>query len=230
MIAYYGNNPKNLIARIAGLALVTALSVAGLRGAAAIDFERLAAAFHRLGGPPANLRDWQKLLEDAKALPAAEKLKRVNEFFNRRIRFGEDAEIWGQPDYWATPMETLAKGAGDCEDFTIGKYFTLLNANVPNDQLRLVYVRARIGGPASNVVQAHMVLAYYPAPDAEPLVLDNLITDIRPASRRADLQPVFSFNSQGIWQGAAGPEGKGGASSLSRWQDLLARARAEGFD
>jgi predicted transglutaminase-like cysteine proteinase len=170
---------------------------------------------------------------EATAFANAEaKLRRVNEFFNRRIGFADDREVWGQSDYWATPMETLAKGRGDCEDFTIAKYFTLLEAGIPGDKLRLVYVKARIGGPSSSIVQAHMVLAYYATPDAEPLVLDNLITDIRPASRRPDLTPVFSFNSQGIWQGASGGSAPsaGGLGRLSRWQDLLQRARHEGFD
>jgi predicted transglutaminase-like cysteine proteinase len=204
-----------------------------LAPATAFDLERLFARFTQLGGAAGNLRDWRQLLSDASEIaPPADKLRRVNEFFNRRIEFADDQEVWGQSDYWATPMETLAKGKGDCEDFTIAKYFTLLNAGVPNEQLRLVYVKARIGGPSSTLVQAHMVLAYYPAPDAEPLVLDNLITDIRPASRRPDLAPVFSFNSQGIWQGAGGndPKGAGGIGRLSRWQDLLQRARQEGFD
>jgi predicted transglutaminase-like cysteine proteinase len=201
--------------------------------AAALDLDRLVASFERLGGNPASLRDWQKLREESRQLATnEEKLRRINEFFNRRIQFADDQQVWNQSDYWATPLETLARGRGDCEDFTIAKYFTLLEAGVPNQQLRLVYVKARIGGPASSLQQAHMVLAYYAAPDAEPLVLDNLITDLRPASRRPDLAPVFSFNSQGIWQGAGGsdPQGPGGIGRLSRWQDLLQRTRLEGFD
>lgn len=129
-------------------------------------------------------------------------------------------------------METLARLAGDCEDFSIAKYFTLLEAGIPDDQLRLVYVQARIGGSHSDIRQAHMVLAWYPSPTAEPLVLDNLIGDIRPASRRPDLLPVFSFNSQGLWAGSAAQAnpGPGGPGRLSRWQELLRRARQEGFD
>lgn len=172
------------------------------------------------------------MIQDGQALTIADKLSRVNEFFNRRIHFGEDQQIWGQSDYWATPMETLAKGWGDCEDFSIAKYFSLLALGIPADQLRLVYVKAQIGGPYSPIQQAHMVLAFYASPEAEPLVLDNLITDIRPSSRRPDLQPVFSFNSQAIFPGVAGnaAAGPGGVGRLSRWQDLLQRARAEGFD
>lgn len=218
------------LTRIPVLALM--LLIASL--SAAVDFDRLLASLvQRFGQQSAvSFRDWQKMMTSADNLGAQDKLKRVNEFFNRRIRFGEDQEIWWQSDYWATPMETLGKGAGDCEDFAIAKYFTLLNLSIPDNQLRLIYVKARIGGDGSTVTLAHMVLAYYPTPDAEPLILDNLITEIRPASRRPDIKPIFSFNSQGVYQGPAGGNapGAGGIGSLSRWQDLLKRARAEGFE
>lgn len=217
---------RRILAAVAGCALVGA--------AGALDFDRLLAGIGQRFGPAAvaSFHDWRRLLDEAPALSVPDKLRRVNEFFNRRIRFGEDQQIWGQSDYWATPLETIGKGQGDCEDFTIAKYYTLLNVGVPTENLRLVYVKARIGGPSSTIQQAHMVLAWYATPDAEPLVLDNLITDIRPASRRPDLQPVFSFNSQGIWQGAGGgaPSAAAGPGRLSRWQDLLQRARTEGFD
>ena len=97
---------------------------------------------------------------------------------------------------------------------------------------KLVYVKARLDGPAGPYQQAHMVLAYYPTPSAEPLVLDNLIPEIRPASQRTDLQPIFSFNSEAIWNGVAGNAARGpaGPGQLSRWQDLLQRARNEGLD
>ena len=199
--------------------------------AGSADLERMLATFKRYGGQAQSFQDWRQLIEDGKSLEMPDKLRRVNEFFNRRLLFLDDIKIWGQTDYWATPLETLAKGQADCEDFTIAKYFTLLNAGAPNDQLRLIYVKARIGGSASSVTQAHMVLAYYPAPDAEPLILDNLITEIRPASRRIDLQPVFSFNSEGIWANpaASGVPSNAGVGRLTRWQDLLKRAKAEGF-
>lgn len=178
------------------------------------------------------LRNWQEMLQVSHTLPVHQQLKQVNEFFNGSIRFSEDVDVWGQTDYWATPLETLARGAGDCEDFAIAKYFSLLALGIPAEQMRLIYVKAQIGGPSSHLQQAHMVLAYYATPDAEPQVLDNLITDIRPASRRPDLQPVFSFNSNGIYAGAGGrvAAGPGGTSRLSKWQDLLQRARNDGFN
>ena len=119
----------------------------------------------------------------------------------------------------------LSRGQGDCEDFAIAKYFALMAAGVPSTKMRLVYVRAQTGA----VSQAHMVLAYYEEPGAEPLILDNLLGDIRPASRRPDLTPVFSFNAEGLWQGV-GPSSAGDPSArLSRWRAVLAKAKAEGW-
>ncbi len=214
------------------MAATLLLSLLPLRSVEALDVSQLQAVLRKLGGNSQSFTDWQQLLQTSQTLPVSARLKTVNEFFNRRTRFLTDQEIWRQSDYWATPMETLAKGAGDCEDFTIAKYFTLLSLNIPVEQLRLIYVKARIGGMHSTLQQAHMVLAYYPSPEAEPLVLDNLITDIRPASRRPDLTPVFSFNSEGIFRGVAlnDKSPKGDVGQLSRWSELLKRARTEGFD
>ena len=189
-----------------------------------LDFDRMQQSLMaRFGpGPITVLREWQQLLSEGRSGAEAEKLRKVNDFFNRRIAFDDDITIWGQSDYWATPLETIGRGRADCEDFSIAKYYSLLEMGIPLAKLRLVYVKAQLNGAQ----QAHMVLAYYASPSAEPLVLDNLITDIRPASRRIDLSPIFSFNSAGLWQGTGNQTSK---SNLSRWQDLLQRARAEGF-
>jgi predicted transglutaminase-like cysteine proteinase len=176
---------------------------------------------------------WHEMMQAAQSMNEQDKVKRVNEFFNRKVQFGEDQAVWGENDYWATPLEFMGKGIGDCEDFAISKYFALRSLNVPNERLRITYVKARIGGPRSDVTQAHMVLGYYEDPTGEPLILDNLITELRPASRRTDLMPVFSFNSEGLWTGSGGAEKKDAAGStakLSRWRDLIARMQSEGFD
>jgi len=171
---------------------------------------------------------WRDLLTGSAGQTEAVKLQRVNEFFNRKIRFSDDSKIWGMPDYWATPLEVLGRGEGDCEDFAIAKYMTLKAMGVPSTKMRLTYVKARLGGPQSTLVQAHMVLSYYQAPEDEPLVLDNLISDIRPASRRPDLSIVFGFNTEGLWAG--GMARAAPSQRLSRWQAVLARMREEGIE
>lgn len=214
-----------------GLALALVAVLLCTLYAQAHDTALMARVIAQRFGPGAvrSLNDWRQMLAQAASLPEGEKLRRVNDFFNRRTRFADDIDVWGQVDYWATPLETLGRGAGDCEDFALAKYFSLTELGVPADKLRLVYVRARIGGPQSTVTQAHMVLSWYATPQAEPLVLDNLIGEILPATRRPDLAPVFSFNSQGVWMaGADKPAAP--IDRLSRWNDLILRMKAQGFE
>lgn len=174
----------------------------------------------------AGARALQAALASLDGADDAGKLAVVNDFFNHRIAFKTDQEVWGQEDYWASPLEMLGKGAGDCEDYVIGKYFGLLAAGVPMGRLRLVYVRATLPGGS---VAAHMVLAYYSTPGAEPLVLDNLVGQVRPAGQRPDLVPVFSFNGEGLWQGVGNQRASDPAGRLSPWRDVMDKARAEGF-
>lgn len=178
------------------------------------------------------LADWMQMLNTTKPMGEEAKLKRVNDFINRNIAFEDDSGVWQQSDYWATPLETIGQGRGDCEDFAIIKYVSLRVAGVPRAKLRLIYVKARINSPSGATQQAHMVLAYYATPNAEPLVLDNLEGTIRPASKRRDLQPVFSFNSEGIYAGVSGTDNAtaGGIGRLSRWEDVLRRIAAEGYE
>jgi predicted transglutaminase-like cysteine proteinase len=194
------------------------------------DVDRTLAAATKMGPRAlAGARALQSVHAELQVTDEMTKLRGVNEFFNRRVLFRDDIDIWGQTDYWASPLEMLDKGAGDCEDYAIAKYFGLLGLGVPVAKLRLVYVRAQLGG-AGGPSQAHMVLAYYESVNAEPLILDNLVSEVRPASRRPDLSPVFSFNSEGLWQGVGSQAATGEpVARLSRWRDLLAKSRAEGF-
>jgi predicted transglutaminase-like cysteine proteinase len=208
--------------------------LAGLLCAAALqlrawDEPRMATAAQQLGPPAvAALRLLQPMLAQAAEMDEDGRLALVNAFFNRHVQFRDDVDVWGVPDHWASPLETLSRGAGDCEDYAIAKYFSLLVAGVPVHKLRLVYVRAVIAG-AGPRPQAHMVLAYYAHPAADPLVLDNLVDGVEPASRRADLTPVFSFNSAGLWMGVGAETAGNPVARLSPWGDVLAKARAEGF-
>lgn len=49
--------------------------------------------------------DWRALVSESAQLADSEKLRRVNAFFNRTIRYGEDADVWKQADYWASPLK-----------------------------------------------------------------------------------------------------------------------------
>jgi predicted transglutaminase-like cysteine proteinase len=165
------------------------------------------------------LQQWERIANYQKSITELQKLKLVNQFFNR-VKFVSDQEHWNKEDYWATPLELLATNAGDCEDFSIAKYFTLREMGVSDEKMKITYVKAL------ELNQAHMVLAYYPEPDSVPLILDNLINKIKPATERVDLAPVYSFNGEGLWLSKMrGQEGKriGSADRLDSWQELLTR-------
>lgn len=168
------------------------------------------------------VEDWRWMIEAAKDQPESAKLAGVNDFFNR-LEFVDDSIHWGVNDYWATPIETLASNGGDCEDFTIAKYFTLNELGVPDERLRLTYVQSRL------LHKAHMVLNYQEHADAEPLVLDNLAKAILPASLRTDLAPVYSFNGSGLWLAKQRNEGErvGDSQRVSLWKELLRRMDGE---
>ncbi|MCX7205740.1 MAG: transglutaminase-like cysteine peptidase [Proteobacteria bacterium] len=171
---------------------------------------------------------WKEFIQDEKPAvqgqwsppknPAVNALKNTNRFFNR-VPYKTDQAHWGVADYWATPIEMLASNAGDCEDYAAAKYFTLRDLGAPAGQLRMVYVRAL------KINEAHMVLAWYPTPEAEPFILDILTGEIKPASQRTDLEPVYSFNDDDIWAGDT--QKKGGASQIRFWKDLKEKMAKE---
>lgn len=224
------NNSKNffLLLLISSVTIITPFFAY-----ATLDFSKLQATFiKKYGSSSLSLfNSWQNMISTSMSLKVDDQTKRVNESLNRVINWQEDQKTWGMSDYWATPLETIAKKAGDCEDFAIIKYFSLLDLGVPVNQLRLVYVKAKNGNGTSSTELAHMVLAYYPSLDQEPFILDNMLSDIKPASRRPDLTPVFSFNSEGIYNGAMSNGGQSDSvERLSKWQDLLQRSKNEGFN
>jgi len=161
---------------------------------------------------------WRREMEQFKGLSERQKLTEVNNFFNQ-LNFVNDDRLWGKKDYWATPLEFLGSNAGDCEDFTIAKYFSLLELGIDENKLRLVY------GKAVEYNQFHMVVAYYPTPNSVPLVLDNLDFRILPASQRPDIVPIYSFNGDNLWLSKKGRRSKlvGTSDRLGPWVKVKSR-------
>jgi len=194
----------------------------GERGYTSAVSERLIEVYSRRFGPEARARleAWKRDAAERKRAPAREAalLTDVNRMLNR-VRFVEDSAHWGEIDYWATPAESIGSDGADCEDFSIAKYFLLKELGVPIARLRLTYVKSL------RLNQAHMVLAYYARPDADPLVLDNLEDAVRPASQRADLVPVYSFNDEEVWIELRGRSGS--PTQLRNWRALMDRLEWE---
>jgi len=117
------------------------------------------------------LEKWEKLINDSQNFSNQKKLNRVNSFFNDLIIARSDNDYNKNCDYWQSPIETLVRGKGDCEDFAIAKYVSLRILGIPKDQLLISIVRLPRFG------ELHAVLSYYPNGENDPWVMDNLSYD-----------------------------------------------------
>lgn len=189
-----------------------------------LDRSKIVSALSARYGERAGLRAnaWFNILDKSQQLDDMGKLNAVNSFFNL-FRFVDDIKLWGDSNYWATPLEFIGANGGDCEDFSIAKYFTLLQLGIPDEKMRITMVKA------TSVNQYHMVLAYYDKPSSIPLILDNLDPVLKPATKRGDLIPVYSFNGKQLWLNKERGRGElaGSSSRLEKWNDLKYRLGAD---
>ncbi len=180
----------------------------------------IARAEQQYGGSGHNrIKNWLTFIDDSADKSEWQKIHLVNDFFNENIKYKSDDELWQKKDYWATPLESLGVGMGDCEDYVIAKYFTLIALGLPEEKIRLMYVRQK------TVNQPHMVLIYIEQPNQVPYVLGNFNTKLLPATQRPDLTPIYSFNGQGLW--LAKSKGLGNkvknSRGVSAWNTMLER-------
>lgn len=143
-------------------------------------------------------------------------VQQVDQFINQ-AEYRSDAEALGKADQWATPAEFIGRGLGDCEDFAIAKYFTLLAMGVAEEKLKLVF------GKLTEDQTEHMVLLYTPLPDKESLLLDNLTPTPTPISLRQDFKPLYSFNQETLWlmQGWQPISQNKGGLKTAQWQRVM---------
>lgn len=152
-----------------------------------------------------------------------QKVSAINDCFNK-VTYLDDMTHWGVEDYWATPLEFISTGGGDCEDYAIAKYITLKDMGVPESKLYLTYCKYDDLG--------HMFLSYMPTPYSVPLVLDNINTNLLPLTQRTDLEVVYSINKNGIWASQNDVLLNYRINSgyhWSAWNSLNARLNAENY-
>jgi len=204
--------------KIALISVFTCLSIPYLHASipTAMNGEKVVSVLKENYGERAEKRGraWINLLKGDYSTEQI-KLQKTNLFFNQ-LQFTTDQKLWGESNYWATPIEFIGANAGDCEDFAVAKYFSLLSLGIADEKLRIIMVKAL------TLNQYHMVVAYYQTPTSEPLILDNIDGEIKLASQRQDLVPVYSFNGKQLWLNNEKRQGvvAGKPSRLKRWNDL----------
>lgn len=136
---------------------------------------------------PPTLESESKIL---RGVPQTDAMRTVNDRVNG-LRYMTDLEAWSLSDYWATFQEFLEKGAGDCEDYAIGKYTWLKYLGVPKDNLRISIVLDAGRGRAHAVLTVRMGEKTY--------VLDNQNPNILNVSSVGNYIPLYSINEEGWW-------------------------------
>ncbi len=139
---------------------------------------------------PANLLDWRASLKTWSALAGEAKLAAVNAYVNARIRYADDAAVYGVEDFWASPAKSLGR-RGDCEDYAIAKYESLRALGFAERDLRLVILKDLRRGIGHAVLSVRL--------DGRLYILDN--QKARPFLHEtvAYYAPVFSINREGRW-------------------------------
>lgn len=137
--------------------------------------------------------DYSEILASLEALPKEEQLLRVN-FYLNQLPFRADIVNYQNNDYWGTPKEFLTTGYGDCEDYAIIKYFTLLKLGFSKEKLFITASREKYTG------QLHMVLSYFESDNKPPLILDSLSYKVLDLATRVDLEPSLFINEDGSFQ------------------------------
>jgi len=173
-------------------------------------------------GPKAHKRVLllKKVIDKSKKAKALHKLKYINSFFNK-IRYKTDIKHWKKKDYWAIPFELIGTAAGDCEDYAIAKYFSLIKAGISSKKLRIAYVKLK--RKRTKFDEAHMVLLYFHKPNSVPIVLDNVNKKLKLASKRKDLKLIYSFNAAGLWKAKnkGTSQKRVGSNKLAKWKSLV---------
>jgi predicted transglutaminase-like cysteine proteinase len=139
--------------------------------------------------PPA-AREFLHIIDSSRHREGRAQLGEINRAINLRVRPVSDMAQYGVDDYWASPIETLSRGGGDCEDYAIAKYVALMEVGVAPDDLRLVIVRDL------RRQAIHAVVAVYR--DGEWVLMDNRTLILVDADAAPDYSPLYVLDHQGV--------------------------------
>jgi hypothetical protein len=170
--------------------------------------------------PKNRIGDYEKFMRHIKNHPKSQQLKEVNLYLNQLLP-QHDKITRKKEDYWATPKEFLISGFGDCEDYAIIKYFSLLRLGFDEKKLFMTVVKVK------HSRGRHMVLSYFRDKKKYPLILDNLSFRMLPLNKRTDLKAEFFLNSTGVYKPAKDHHIKKIARSFKKYKNLIKRIDKE---
>jgi predicted transglutaminase-like cysteine proteinase len=136
-----------------------------------------------------HLKNWLSFLDSIKSLSRSKQMAAVNRYANNK-KYVLDINNYGMEDYWAVAKEFLYNG-GDCEDYSITKFFSLRWLGFSPNDLRIVILQD------TNLQIPHAILAV--SADNDVLILDNQTQQVLSHRRIAHYIPLYSVNEKKWW-------------------------------
>lgn len=140
--------------------------------------------------PTEKINKWHIFLDSIRSKNPDEQIKAVNNYMNR-VPYISDKDNYGVGDYWATLAEFLERG-GDCEDYALAKYFSLLELGFDAKQMKIVILYDRSKG------LDHTVLAL--TWDGKTEILDNQSRYVRDADALQHYKPIYAISGYSWWR------------------------------
>jgi len=132
-----------------------------------------------------------QVIRDARQMPLVLKLTAINQSVNKLITYKYDMENYGELDFWASPMQTLEHGSGDCEDYVILKMSALAASGVPTNIMSIVVLL--------DIERAEFHAVLVVATKEGYFVLDNMRDDVLLDHRLTHYMPLYSFSEDRYW-------------------------------
>lgn len=124
-----------------------------------------------------------------------DRMNLINVAINRSVQYRQDMDTYGVLDRWATPLETLSRLKGDCEDFAILKMAALHSYGFELEDMSLVIVFDQKRRFYHAVLSVELGGRNY--------ILDNLSNQVRLDRQLPDYVPLYSVrNGKGFLHGS----------------------------
>ncbi len=167
------------------------------------------------------VRRWRAEVRDLQGADPLVQLAEINRFANHVVPYREDERVYRRTDHWAAPLQMLRQ-AGDCEDYAIFKFVSLLDLGFRNDQMRIVVVQDTVRDLPHAVLVVELAGRAY--------VLDNQFEEILPLDGVARYRPYYSVNQTHHWThlvlvADAGPDAGAPASKSAKASRMGVRGR-----
>lgn len=150
---------------------------------------------------PKDAAAFQKFVDRFDGLENAsiyQKVWSVNHAVNKLVTYTPDEDQDGKEDYWDSAIETLSSDEGDCEDYAILKYYTLLAMGIPDNRMYITLVNAE-GKNHSGIDHAVLLVNIAKEGQREHFVLLENGRDVEQISD-VDYSFYAAVNEEGVWE------------------------------